>query len=50
MIENYKEFIFMDGNGLFVWFCLIFFCLVLVFNIFLAYRKKRKVLKLIKSK
>jgi heme exporter protein D len=50
MMENLKELILMDGNGLFVWFCLIFFLLVLTLNIIFSYRRKLKIVKSIKNK
>ena len=49
MIEIYDKFVLMDGNGLFVWFCLIFFLFVLGSNLLLAFRRKRKVQKLIRN-
>ena len=49
-MENLKELILMDGNGLFVWFCLIFFLLVLTLNIIFSYRRKLKIVKSIKNK
>ena len=43
MIEILKNIILMDGNGLFVWFCVIFLLLILALNIFFAHRRKSKI-------
>ncbi len=49
MLESFYKIIFMDGNGHFVWFCLVFLILVLSLNIIYAIRKKRKILGLIQK-
>ena len=42
MTEILKNIILMDGNGLFVWFCVIFLLLILALNIFLLIEEKVK--------
>ena len=49
MLENFNNLLYMDGNGLFVWFSMAFLILVLSLNIFYAIKKKRKLIKLIRS-
>ena len=49
MLENFNDLVYMDGNGLFVWFCMAFVILVLSLNILYAIKKKRKLIKLIRS-
>ena len=49
MTETLKNIILMDGNGLFVWFCMSFVFLILVLNVFFAHRRKRKLLRSIKK-
>ncbi len=45
MTEILKNIILMDGNGLFVWFCVIFLLLILALNIFFARRRKSKIFR-----
>ena len=49
MTEILKNIILMDGNGLFVWFCVIFLLLVLALNIFFAHRRKSKIFRSLKN-
>jgi len=49
MLENFNNLLYMDGNGLFVWFCMAFFVLVVSLNILYAIKKKRQLIKLIRS-
>ena len=49
MTEILKNIILMDGNGLFVWFCVFFLLLILALNIFLAHRRKSKIFRSLKN-
>jgi len=45
MLEELLNLIFMDGNGLFVWFCYGFLILIMGMNLFYAKIKKRNFYK-----
>lgn len=45
MMEKLNILFLMDGNGPFVWSCLLLLILILFFNIFSAYRKRKKILR-----
>ena len=45
MLEKINILFLMDGNGPFVWSCLLLLILILFFNIFSAYRKRQKILR-----
>ena len=45
MLEELLNLIFMDGNGLFVWFCYGFLILIMSVNLLYAKMKKRNINK-----
>jgi len=45
VMEKLNILFLMDGNGPFVWSCLLLLILILFFNIFSAHRKRQKILK-----
>ena len=45
MIEQISVIIYMDGNGLYVWSCLLILILVIAINIYIPTRKLKKVYK-----
>jgi len=45
MINNLSAIIYMDGNGLYVWACLLVLILILGINIYLPSRRLKKIYK-----
>ena len=50
MLMDFDSFILMDGNGPYVWSCLLLLIFILAINYLLAARKKKKLFQHIKSK
>ena len=49
MLNGFDKVFIMDGNGPYVWSCLIIFILILVLNIATALKRKNKILKSLKK-
>tara|TARA_B100001989_G_scaffold107717_1_gene75519 strand:- start:173 stop:325 length:153 start_codon:yes stop_codon:yes gene_type:complete len=50
MLMDFDSFILMDGNGPYVWSCLLLLIFILAINYFFAARKKKKLFHRIKTK
>ena len=50
MLMDLDSFILMDGNGPYVWSCLLLLIFILAINYFFAARKKKKLFHRIKTK
>ena len=49
MLNGLDEVFIMDGNGPYVWSCLMIFILILVLNVATALKRKSKILKSLKK-
>ncbi len=49
-MEHISLFIYMDGNGLYVWSCLLILILIIGINIYIPIRRLKKIYKESKAK
>ena len=50
MMEQISSIIYMDGNGLYVWSCLLILILIISINFYLPTRRLKKIYEEVKTK